>query len=106
MFIEPEVKDVVLFLFLDKSQIYAIEAITSYLDFDDLKNAEQVSSEWAEIFLNFGMWGTLLEQNVSSVPQFIFYNTYFLLVCNQPLFLKISIISLGSEMVWLAQDAK
>ena len=73
MFIEPEVKDVVLFLFLDKSQIYAIEAITSYLDFDDLKNAEQVSSEWAEIFLNFGMWGTLLEQNVSSVPQFIFF---------------------------------
>ena len=73
MFIEPEVKDVVLFLFLDKSQIYAIEDITSYLDFDDLKNAEQVSSEWAEIFLNFGMWGTLLEQNVSSVPQFIFF---------------------------------
>ena len=36
MFIEPEVKDVVLFLFLDKSQIYAIEDITSYLDFDDL----------------------------------------------------------------------
>ena len=73
MFIEPEVKDVVLLLFLDKVQIYAIENIASYFDFEDLKNAEQVSPEWAEIFLNFGMWGTLLEQNVSSVPQFIFF---------------------------------
>ena len=56
------------YLILDKVQIYAIEDITSYFDFEDLKNAEQVSSEWAEIFLNFGMWGTLLKCNVSPVP--------------------------------------
>ena len=70
-FSDPEI-NVVLYLILDKVQIYAIEDITSYFDFEDLKNAEQVSPEWAEIFLNFGMWGTLLEQNVSSVPQIFF----------------------------------
>ena len=45
--------------------MYAIEDITSYLDFEDLKNAEEASSEWAEIFLNLGLWGKLLQENVS-----------------------------------------
>ena len=32
---------------------------------EDLKNAEEASAEWTEIFLNFGMWDRLLKGNVS-----------------------------------------
>ena len=59
-------------LFLDKLQIYALEDIIGYLDFEDLKNAEEASPEWAEIFLNFGMWDKLVKRNVSSVLHFPF----------------------------------
>ena len=59
-------------LFLDKLQIYALEDIIGYLDFEYLKNSEEASPEWAEIFLNFGMWDKLVKRNVSSVLHFPF----------------------------------
>ena len=48
-------------LFIDKLQSYLIENITSYLDFEDLKNAEEASAEWTEIF--FKLW------NVGQTPE-------------------------------------
>lgn len=44
---------------------YAIKEITSYLDFEDMKNAEEALPKWANIFRYYGIWGKLLQRNVT-----------------------------------------
>lgn len=43
-----------------------VEQIFSYLDYDSIVNAEEVSQEWQMILSNERIWKALLERNIAS----------------------------------------